>query len=120
MTKKEQTAQDVFTRLEQNKEKLREVNRQIKEHYESNSDYANLVEQGKAVGEKKKQLRVELNGSIEKLLESRDDLKIDVASDKDLLTDILLIKVAKQEETLIKDKYQQTVMPLFTVKFKAE
>jgi len=119
MTKK-QDAQEVFTRLEQNKNKLREVNRQIKDHYESNSDYANLVEQGKAVSDKKKQLRTQLNESIEKLLESRDDLKIDVMSDKDLLTDILLVKVAKQEQVTLKDQYQQEVLPLFSVKFKAE
>jgi hypothetical protein len=104
--------------MEENKKILKDLNKQVKEHYESDAEYERLMQQSKEINEKKKLRRNILNEDITDLLTQRDDVKIDLASDKELLTDVLLTGLAKGENLKLVDEYKQEMFPLFSVKFE--
>ena len=51
-------------------------------------------------------------------LTKKEDLKIDIASDIELLTDVALSSMMKGESVGISDKYENEYEPVFKVMFK--
>lgn len=87
--------------------------KQIPEYVEIGISMTKLRDKRKAVEQSCKQ-------SFTSELEKLDDLRIDIASQQELLSDAALSKFMKGEEIEIKDEFENKYVPVFSVKFKKE
>lgn len=116
----DKTPQELFDEMKALKSRRKQVNEQIKQHYESDPTYQELSEKRKDITAKLKPVKAKLNEGIEKLLTEKDDLNIDIKATQDLLNDIALSKVVKGETFEVKDESNQLYLPLFNVKLEKQ
>lgn len=113
-----QDLQSIFNRLEESKKQLKDIRRSYKEALENVQSYVELGEELKVLREKKKQIettvRQEFSGEFMKM----EDLKIDIASDMELISDIAMSQIMKGDTVEITDKYENDYEPVIKVTFK--
>lgn len=111
-------AQEVFSRLEDLKKKLKEYNQMFKQELEAIPEYVDLAEKRRTLNEKIKVIRVRVGENNPDLYNKIEDTKIDIDSDKQMLSDILLTKYVKGEEVKLMDQYNNPYQ--LTFKFIAK
>jgi hypothetical protein len=112
-----QTIQQIFLRLQENKKQLLEVKKELKVHYVETPGFTMADEEKKVINEKLKALKAQVHEQYPDLTTKMEDLKIDIESDKQLLTDIVMTDYVAGKTVEVKDQFQQQCFPLFTVKF---
>ncbi|PIR04162.1 MAG: hypothetical protein COV59_03180 [Candidatus Magasanikbacteria bacterium CG11_big_fil_rev_8_21_14_0_20_39_34] len=113
-----QDLQEIFVRIEENKKKLREINKAYREALSSVSEYTDVSDELKTFRERKKQIENTVKEQFSKEFIQMDDIKIDIESDQEMLTDITLNQYVKGQSVSVNDQYENEYEPVFTVKFK--
>ena len=113
-----QQVQEIFQRIEENKRKLKDINEVLKDALAASQAYQEVAEQAKVLNEKKRQIKKDIESGFAQELTKKEDLKIDLASDIELLTDVALSSMMKGESVGISDKYENEYEPVFKVMFK--
>ncbi|NCO04558.1 MAG: hypothetical protein GW939_00240 [Candidatus Magasanikbacteria bacterium] len=113
-----QDIQSVFVRIEENKKKLKDLKDTYNDALSTSQSFQEVQESLKSLKEKKKQIEQTIKDGFSSELIQMDDLKIDIASDKELLSDIALTQVMKGETVAVTDQYENEYEPTFSVKFK--
>lgn len=113
-----QNIQEVFNRIQKAKEKQKELKKMYKEALDQTPGYKNLVEDFKEIRDKKKQTETQVKQDFAKEFEELDDLKTDIQTDQELISDIALNKLVKGETVEVNDKDDNNYEPVFSVKFK--
>ena len=111
--------EEVYQRLEANKKRKREIGKMLKDELEHNARYQEILEEMKALREEKKGIEQDVKASTPDFGEI-EDLKIDIASDQEVLADIALNMYIKEETVEIIDEYDQAWYPVFKVAFKKD
>ena len=101
-----QQVQEIFQRIEENKKKLKDINEVLKDALAASQSYQEVAEQAKVLNEKKRQIKKDIESGFVQELTKKEDLKIDIASDIELLTDVALSSMMKGESVGISDKYE--------------
>ncbi|MBT4941934.1 MAG: hypothetical protein HOL80_01190 [Candidatus Magasanikbacteria bacterium] len=110
--------QEVFQRIEDNRKKLKDVQSVLKDALSTSQAYQEASEEAKRLNEKKKQIKRDIEGGFGSEITQVEDLKIDIESDKQLLTDMAITQMMKGENIGVSDTYENEYEPVFTVKFK--
>ncbi|OIO18967.1 MAG: hypothetical protein AUJ23_02700 [Candidatus Magasanikbacteria bacterium CG1_02_32_51] len=113
-----QDIQEIFNKIEESKKQMREIKASFKEALEGVQEYQGLQEQMKALREKRKHVEQTIKEQFASEITKIEDLKIDIESDTEVLTDIAIAKISKGESIGITDKYSNEYEPVFKVKFK--
>lgn len=113
-----QDIQSVFGRIQENKKKLKDLKSAYKDALSSSQQYVELTEELKTMREKKKAIEADVRGGFAKEFTEMEDLKIDIASDKELLTDIAVTQMMQGKTVEVTDEYENEYMPVFSVNFK--
>jgi uncharacterized alpha-E superfamily protein len=113
-----QSPQIIFNQIEKNKKQLKEIKKEFKSRYEEIGEYNELNEQKRAINEKIKQIRSRVHEANYELYTKMEDLKIDIASDKEMLTDLMLVSYVKGEQVQLQNEYKQDVLPIFSLLLK--
>lgn len=113
-----QDIQEIFNRVQEIKKKQKDIRSSYKEALASSQEYVELVDKLRTMREKKKQLENTIKSDFSSEFTKLDDLKIDLESDMEMLSDIAMTKVMKGEAIEIKDEYENSYEPIFTVRFK--
>lgn len=113
-----QNIQEVFTRLQENKKKLKDLKYTYKQALEGTAGYKEITEQLKILREKKKQIENIVRQNFSEEITQAGDLQIDIQSDQEMLSDIALTQVIKGATIEVKDEYENEYEPAFAVKFK--
>lgn len=92
----------------------------LKEAYEQVPEYNELMEKRKANTARLKQVKEHVNQDYQSEVTKLEDLRIDLASDQELLNDIALSTMFKGETVEVKDTYEQLYLPIFKVTFKKQ
>ena len=98
-----QNPQEVFNKIQTNKAKVKDLKKAFKDDLESVSGYVDICDQIKALKEKKKQIEETTKSAWEKELTQIEDLTIDIKSDQEMLSDILVTAAMKGETVQIVD-----------------
>lgn len=112
------TAQEIFLDLGKKRKELKELREQLVGHYRTDSRYAQNEELVRQIKEKQKGIIEELKPGIPDLVEKIDLLKTDIASDKQMFSDMVLTKIMKGESVELKDQYEQPCFPMFSVQMR--
>lgn len=110
--------QDVFIRIRKNKQEQKKLKESYKDALANSPSYREVDEKLKEYKVKKKQIETDLKAQFSSELTKLEDLKIDLDSDLEMLSDIALNQLVKGEEVKVKDEHETEYEPLFTVKFK--
>lgn len=113
-----QNIQEIFNRIQENKKKLKDLRSSYKDALSTSQQYIDAKEELTAQREKAKQIEADIRAGFASEFTQMDDLKIDIASDEELLTDIAMTKLMKGESVEITDQYDNEYEPIFNVKFK--
>ena len=111
--------EEVYKRLEKNKKKRRDINKAYRDELAGNQHYQELTEQLKTLREQKKSIETDVKSTISDYQEL-DDLRLEIQTDKEVLSDIALNMYVKQEPVEIIDEYDNKWYPVFSVAFKKE
>lgn len=113
-----QDIQEVFVRIQEAKKKMKNLKEAYKDALSTSEQYKQVTDEAKTLRERKRGIENSIKESFSAEFTQIDDLKIDIASDMELLSDIALTKVMKGESISIKDEHDQEFEPIFAVKFK--
>lgn len=113
-----QQPQLIFDRTIEAKSKMKQLKNSFREALVNNKEYVDLLEKIKSLKEKAKQVEQSIAEGFQRELTEIEDLKIDLASDMEMLSDVALTQVMKGETLEIKDKYENQYEPIFKVSFK--
>ncbi|MFA7314689.1 MAG: hypothetical protein WC025_02030 [Candidatus Magasanikbacteria bacterium] len=113
-----QDIQEIFNKIEESKKQMKEIKASFKEALEGVQEYQGIQEQMKTMREKRKQVEQTIKEQFASEITKLEDLKIDIESDMEVLTDIAISKISKGESIGITDKYSNEYEPIFKVKFK--
>lgn len=113
-----QDIQEIFNRIQEIKKKQKDIRSSYKEALASSQEYVELTDKLKIMREKKKQIENMIKSDFSSEFTKLDDLKIDLESDMEMLSDIVITKTMKGESVEIKDEYDNNYEPIFTVRFK--
>ncbi len=113
-----QDLQAIFNRVQENKKKLKDLKDSYREALKTSESYVEAEEALKVAREKKKTIEVEIKNQFSSEFVQMDDVKIDIASDQEMINDISMTMIMKGETVSVNDKYDNEYEPLFTVKFK--
>ncbi len=81
-------------------------------------EHAEISEKMKSLRERKKQIEQAIKEQFGKEITELEDLKVDIESDTELMSDAALTQLVKGETVEVTDQYQNQYEPVFTVKFK--
>ena len=113
-----QDIQTVWQRIQEAKKKQKELKSIYKDALATSMEYEDINTKLKTLKEKKKQVENTTKEQFASELTKLDDLKIDIASDTELISDIAMTQLMKGESIAIKDEYDNEYEPIFKVNFK--
>jgi len=113
-----QDIQQIFNRIQKAKQKQKELRKLYKEALEQTPNYKNVVDDYKELRDKKKNIETKVKHDFAKEFEQLDDLKLDIQTDQELISDIAFNKLVKGETVEVTDKDDNNYEPIFSVKFK--
>jgi hypothetical protein len=111
---------EVYSRLVKNKKRRSELNKMFKDEMSQDQRYGEVVEEMTRLREEKKGIENEIKAGAVNESNELDELKLDIATDQELLADIALNMYVKSETVEIIDEFDQKWTPQFKVSFKKE
>jgi len=112
-----QKLEEVYARITVSKNKRKELNKMLKDELSVNARHQEIQEEMAVLRDEKKGIENEIR-SMSNDLSELDDLKIEIMTDMELLSDIALNMYMNKETVEIKDDFDNTWYPQFMVKFK--
>jgi hypothetical protein len=109
---------EVFKRLQEQQKNQRELKKMYREALAVNGNYHQVVEELDVLKIKKKQIEAGVKADLKEEFDKLEGLKLNIAGDKQMLSDIALTQLTKGEEIKVMDDNQVEYEPLFTVRFQ--
>lgn len=113
-----QDIQEIFVRLQEARKKQKELKSVYRQALDNSLEYQEIGEKLKTLRERRKQIENTTKEQFAGELTKLEDLKIDIESDLELLSDVAMSKLIKGETVEVKDQYDNQYEPIFSVKFK--
>ncbi len=113
-----QDIQEIFVRTQKIKKERKDLKAAYRDALVASQEYVELIEKMKTLRERKKQIEQSIKADFASEFTKLDDMKIDLESDMVLLSDITMTKLMKGESVEVKDEYDNTYEPVFSVRFK--
>ena len=112
--------QKIFTQLEENKAKLSDIKKEFLLLYRNVNGFEDFEMERRELNSKMRDIKIQVHAIHQNLFLQMEDLKIDIASDKEMLNDIILSKLMKGESVTVENKFNQEMLPLFSVNMKQQ
>ncbi len=109
---------EVFLRLQEQQKKQRDLKKMYREALAVNGNYHQAVEELDALKIKKKQIEASVKVDLKEEFDKLEGLKLNIAGDKQMLSDIALTQLTKGELVKVTDEHQVEYEPLFSVRFQ--
>ncbi len=110
--------QEVFARMQANKSEQKEIKAAYKDALNNNQQYQEMVEELKLLKDKKKSFELATQAEFGKDFDRLDQLKDDLQSDQQLLSDLAINHVMDGELVEVTDEKENIYEPVFSVRFK--
>lgn len=113
-----QNLNEVFKRLQEKKKEQRELKRMYRDALSINGQYQEVLEELEALKLKKKKIEAGVQTDFKEEIDKIEGLKLHIAGDSQMLSDIALMQLTKGEEIKVIDENKVEYEPIFTVRFK--
>lgn len=109
---------EVFNRLQEQKKDQRELKKMYREALSVNPQYQELLQELDVLKIKKKQIEAGVKADFKEEFDKLEGLKLNIAGDKQMLSDIALTQFSSGEEVKIVDENKVEYEPIFNVRFQ--
>jgi len=113
-----QDIQQIFARIQEAKKEQKDIRKMYKDALDGVQEYDEIQDEMKMLREKKKRIEQTIKEQFASELTKLEDLKIDIESDQQMLSDIALTKIMNGETVGVTDGYDNEYEPVFKVNFK--
>lgn len=110
--------QEVFIRIRENRKEQKKMKDAYRDALNNSASYKAISEEYKDLKTKKQQIEGDIKSQFSADFTKLDDMKIDLDSDLDMLSDMALTTLMKGETVKVKDEFDVEYDPFFSVKFK--
>lgn len=110
--------QEVFNDLQDAKKNVKEIRKEYKDVLSHDSEYQDLLDEMKDLREQKKNYEISAQQSMGARWEELEDMKTEVKSMQEMISDISLSSLMKGETVEIRDQYDSLYEPVYNVSFK--
>ncbi|PIR94517.1 hypothetical protein COT97_01055 [Candidatus Falkowbacteria bacterium CG10_big_fil_rev_8_21_14_0_10_39_11] len=110
--------EQIFNRIQEKTKKMKDIRSAIKDSLETTPGYKEVAEEMIKIREKKKSIEMVVKEQFNAELGELDELKTDVDSDKEMMSDLAMTQMMKGETIELTDKYEVSYEPVFSVKFR--
>lgn len=108
---------EIYQRIRENKKRQNEIRQVLKDELAHNARYQEILEEIKTLRDEKKGIEQNIRAG-NKDFQELEELKAEIQTDQELLSDVALNMYVKEETVEIKDEFDQTWFPVFKVSFK--
>ena len=108
----------VFARLQEQQKAQRELKKMYRDALAVNGAYHKIGEELDALKIKKKQNEAGVKADLKEEFDKLEGLKLNIAGDKQMLSDITLTHLSKGEPVKVIDEHQVEYEPVFNVRFQ--
>ncbi len=110
--------QEVFIRIRENKKEQKKLKDAYRDALNNSPQFKAVNDELKELKTKKQQIESDIKSQFSSEFTRLGDMKIDLDSDLDMLSDIALTSLMKGETVKVKDEFDVEYDPFFSVKFK--
>ena len=110
--------EEIFNRMQEAKKEQRSIRSMYKDALLNLQEYQNIVVDLDNLKKKKKQIEAQVQEDFGADFQKLDEIKLDLETDRELLSDMALNKYVKGETVEIIDQYENKYEPVFSVKFR--
>jgi hypothetical protein len=110
--------QEIFDRIKESKKEQKEIKTIYRDALATSSEYEDIVEELKTLKERKKTIEGDIRSQFSSELDKLESIKLDIATDNEMLSDIALNQLVKGEKLALTDEYDNEYEPSFSVRFK--
>lgn len=112
------TVQEVFSRLAEIKKEQKATKSAYKDALDNSDNYKKIVEELKALREKKKQIETMTQKELGAAYLKIEDLDLELKGQKEMLNDVAIASLMKGDTVEVKDEYGNAYEPVWSVSFK--
>ncbi len=112
--------QSVFNRINEKKKEMRDIKGRYQDALINESEYESIKTKMKKLREQKKEIESVVQAQMGKDYERLEDLKYDIDSDKELLSDMAITQLMSGKPVQVSDEKENEYEPVFSVKFKKQ
>lgn len=113
-----QNIQEVFNKIREMKKEQKDLRDMYKDALVQADKYEEIVEEIKALREKKKEIETRIQGQLGRSYEKLEDLKLEVETHKEMMNDIAISTLMNGETVAVKDEFNNAYEPIWKVNFK--
>lgn len=113
-----QNIQEVFSKIREMKKEQKDLRDMYKDALVQADKYEEIVEQIKVLREKKKEIEIKIQQQLGRAYEKMEDIKLEMETEKEMLSDIALTILMKGETVEVKDEFENAYEPIWKVSFK--
>lgn len=113
-----QNLQEVFKRIQEKKKEQSELKKMYRDALSINGEYQEVLEELEALKLKKKKIEAGVQSDFKEEFDKLEGLKLNIAGDNQMLSDIALTQLTSGETVKIVDDNKTEYEPIFTVRFK--
>ena len=110
--------QEIFDRIKEQKKEQRLLRESYKNTLANSASYQNTLEELDRLKEKKRNKEESVQAEMKSDFEKLDRLKLDIASDNEMMSDLAMNQLMSGKTVEITDEYGNRYEPRFSVKFK--
>lgn len=112
-----QNHEEIYNRIKVKKAEKRDLNESVRNELEQHARYQEILDKMAELRTEKKAIENDvMNQAIDR--SKLDELALDIKTDTELLSDVVLNKILANETCEIVDEMNVTWVPLFSVRFK--
>ena len=113
-----QALPEVFKRMQDKKKEQRELKALYRDALSVNGEYQKILEELADLKIKKKKAEASVQADFKEEFNKLEGLKLNIAGDNQLLSDLALTQLTSGETVKIIDENQVEYEPIFTVRFR--
>lgn len=113
-----QDLKTIFARLEEYKARRKELKNRYRDALSVNMQYKEAIDELEVLRANKKKIEASVQSELKEEFDQLEGLKLNIAGDSQLLSDLAVNQLAKGELIKIIDDHQVEYEPLFSVKFR--
>ncbi len=110
--------QTIFDRMQETKKEQSELKKSYRESLANSKSYQDVVEELTKLRDKKKKIEGAIKDDFKSEFSRLEQIKLDLESDKEIMSDLAMNQLVKGESIKIIDQYENQYEPVFNVKFK--
>ncbi len=113
-----QDLKTIFVRLEEYKHRRKELKNRYRDALSVHGEYQSAIDELEVLKAKKKKIEIGIQDDFKEEFDQLEGLKLHIAGDSQLLSDLAINQLVKGELVKIVDDNQVEYEPQFAVKFK--